>query len=116
VVPVSYPANCILKSLRGVRSALEILDSGDLYRPEIVLRLGMVYLVLPLEQGMPESFDKATVLGEMPQEAFVIMNRSRLENVEAQTKERMEEKEKIIVDRWYRDDVREKLKIAMTKY
>jgi enoyl-CoA hydratase/carnithine racemase len=115
-VPVPYPADCILRDLVGVRQARQMVDSGEFYEPEALCRMGVVDQVLPLEQVLPESIEKARLLGALPQEAFALVKRNRVEAVEAQVLAHLEEKEQLFVERWYSAEARGRLKGAMEKF
>lgn len=115
-VPVPYPGDCILRHLVGIRSAREIMDSGEFYQPEKLLQMGMVDQVSPLEQVLPKAVEKAGLLGAMPQEAFAMIKRNRIEMVEAQVLTRLEEKAQFFIECWYSDKARERLEEAMEKF
>ncbi len=115
-VPVPYLADCVLRHIVGVRYARDIMDIGEFYQPEESLQMGIVDQVLPLEQVLPKSIEKARLLGGSPQEAFAMIKRNRVERVEAQVLTRLEEKERFFVDRWYSDEARERLREAMEKF
>ena len=115
-VPVPYLADCVLRHIVGVRYARDIMDIGEFYQPEESLQMGIVDQVLPLEQVLPKSIEKARLLGGSPQEAFAMIKRNRVERVEAQVLARLEEKERFFVDCWYSDEARERLREAMEKF
>jgi enoyl-CoA hydratase/carnithine racemase len=115
-VPVPYPADCALRYLVGVRHAREMVDTGEFYRPEALCHMGMVDQVLPLEQVLPASIEKARLLGALPQKAFGLIKRNRVEAVEAQVLAHLEEKEQLFVERWYSAEARGRLKGAMERF
>ncbi len=115
-VPVPYPADCFLRQLVGVRIARDVMDNGDFYQPEESLQMGMVDRVLPLEQVLPEAIEKASTLGTLPLAAFALIKRNRVEDVAAQVQARLEEKERLFVERWYSAEARHRLKDAMEKF
>ncbi len=115
-VPVPYLADCVLRHIVGVRYARDIMDIGEFYQPEESLQMGIVDQVLPLEQVLPKSVEKARLLGGSPQEAFAMIKQNRIERVEAQVLTRLEEKERFFVDLWYSDEARERLREAMEKF
>ncbi|MCK4251846.1 enoyl-CoA hydratase/isomerase family protein, partial [candidate division WOR-3 bacterium] len=49
-VPVPYLADCVLRQIVGFRNAREIMDTGEFYESEKLLQMGMVDLILPLDQ------------------------------------------------------------------
>ena len=115
-VPVPYPVDRIFRQLVGVRSSRDVVDSGEFYPPEKLLQMGMVDRVLPLEQVLPESMEKARLLGSYPQEAFTMIKRNRTERVEAEILAHLNEREEFFIECWYSDDVRKRLKEAMEKF
>jgi len=115
-VPVPYLADCILRQLVGVRNARDIMDTGEFYLPEQSLAVGMVDKVLPLEQLLPQSIEKATAIGALPQEAFAIIKRNRIEAVERELLAHEEEQVRSFVECWYLDATRERLKEAIKRF
>jgi enoyl-CoA hydratase/carnithine racemase len=115
-VPVPYLADCVLRSLVGVRTAREVMETGEFYRPEPLMQMGMVDQVLPLEEVLPKSIEKAQWLGSMSREAYGTIKRNRVEAIEAQVLMRREEKEEIFVECWYSDQARARQREAMEKF
>jgi len=115
-VPVPYLADCILRSIVGVRYARDIMDSGDFYSPGQSLQMGVVDQVLPLEQVRSQSIEKVKLLGSPSPGAFALIKRNRVETLEAQALARQEEKEKSFIQCWYSDQARKGLKVAMETF
>jgi enoyl-CoA hydratase/carnithine racemase len=115
-VPVPYPADSILRQIVGVRVAREIVESGEFYQSEELLQMGMVDQVIPLEQVMPKSIEKADSLGALPQAAFARIKQNRVKLTEAQILEHLEEKEQFFIECWYSVESRARLKQAMEKF
>jgi len=115
-VPLPYLADHVLRSLVGFRNARDIVDTGELFPPEESLRMGMVDQVLPLEQVLPKSVEKARSLGSLPHEAFSLIKRNRVEIVETLVVPRLEEKDRLFIDCWYSDEARTRLREAMAKF
>lgn len=115
-VPVPYPGDCILRQIVGPRIAQEITYTGDFYPSEELLQMGMVDKVLPLKQVLSESIEKAKFLGSLPQEAFTIIKRNRIEIVEAQILKYLAEKEQSFLKHWFSDEARKRLKEAIKKF
>jgi len=115
-VPVPYPGDCILQQIVGARNAREITGTGEFYRPEELLQMGMVDQVLPLEQVLPKSIEKAELLGALPNKAFWMIKRNRVETVETRVLKRLAEKERFFIECWYSDETRERLKKAIKKF
>jgi enoyl-CoA hydratase/carnithine racemase len=115
-VPVPYLADCILKSIVGVPYARVIMESGDFYRSEQSLQMGMVDQVLPLEQVRSQAVEKVQLLGSMNQQAYALIKRNRVETIEAQFLACREEKEKSFLQCWYSPPARLHLKKAIEKF
>lgn len=115
-VPVPYPGDCVLRHLVGTRNAREIMRCGEFYHPEESLQLGMVDQILSSEQVLPRSIEKAELLGALPQKAFAMIKRSRVEVVEAQVQRHLPKRERIFIDCWFSDEARELLIDAMKKF
>ncbi len=115
-VPVPYVADRILRDLVGGRHARQILESGDFYRPEESLSLGLVDQVCPADQVLSQAVDRASLLGSSPPEAFAMIKRNRVERLEAEILARLQEKEQLFVERWYSQAARARLQEAMAKF
>lgn len=115
-VPVPYLADCVLRQVVGVRKAREIMEAGEFYRAKELFRIGMVDQVLPAEQVLRESVQKARLLGGLPGEALAMIKRNRVEMVETQVMARLEEKEQFFIECWYSDEARGRLREAMERF
>lgn len=114
-VPVPYLPDCIARELLGVNKARDILETGDFYPSEDLLRMGMVDRVLPLEIVLPQSVERARKLGSASQ-AFAVIKQNRVEIIEERVRERGEQKTQVFVECWFSPDTRERLKEAMKKF
>ena len=115
-VPMPYPADRIIRDLLGGRTARNVMDAGDFYPPEELLRMGWVDRVLPLADVIPKSIERALELGSLAPEGFSGIKRNRTEPVVAQVLSRLEEKERSFVDAWFSDAARARLEDAMTAF
>jgi enoyl-CoA hydratase/carnithine racemase len=115
-VPVPYVADCVLRSIVGDRNARDIMVSGDFYRPEQSLQMGLVDGVLPLENVLTESIAKATTMASLPQKAFELIKLNRVETITAQILAHLKEKEHLFHACWYSDYARKQLKEAIGKF
>ncbi len=115
-VPIPYPGDCILRQIVGSRYAQEITYTGDFYTSEELLRIGLVDKVLPLEQVLSKSIEKAKSLGSLPEEAIKRIKINRIEIVKAQILEFLAEKERIFMEHWFSTEARELLKEAIKKF
>jgi enoyl-CoA hydratase/carnithine racemase len=115
-VPVPYPADCILRNLVGFRVARDMMDTGEFYQGEELLKLGIVDEALPTDQMLAMSIEKAQSLSGSSPQAWAIIKRNRVERVETEILAHLEEKEKVFVEQWYAPETRERLKQAMEKF
>jgi enoyl-CoA hydratase/carnithine racemase len=116
-LPVPYPADCMLRSLIGVRAARDILDSGALFHPEQARELGLVDQVLPLEQVRREALARAEALGAEPQQAaFAMIKQNRIEAVVSQVQAQLEAKQQYFLECWFRAETQERLREAAGKF
>ena len=115
-VSIPYPADCILRNVVGARVARDIVESGEFYLPQQLLTMGLVDCVLPLEDVLPKSIEKARIMGTLPLKAFASIKQSRVEQVEAQIREKLKEKEELFLTLWFSDEAREQLRKAMEKF
>jgi enoyl-CoA hydratase/carnithine racemase len=115
-VPVPFPADCILRNLIGTRLARDVMDSGEFYPPEELLRIGMVDRVIPAEEALPAAFAKAQELASVSPEAFALVKRNRVDRLEARIRSRLEDRERQFIELWYSEGTRKLLKEATTKF
>lgn len=115
-VPIPYPGDCILRQIVGSRYAQEITYTGEFYPSEELLRMGMVDQVLPLEQVLSKSIEKAKSLGSLSKEAFRRIKINRVEIVKAQILELLADKERIFMGHWFSPEAREYLNEAVKKF
>jgi enoyl-CoA hydratase/carnithine racemase len=115
-VPIPYLADCILRSIVGVRYARDIMESGDFYQPGQSLPMGLVDQVLPLVQVRSQAVEKVRLMGSMNQQAYALIKRNRVETIEAQFLACREEKQESFIQCWYSPQARQKLKEAAEKF
>jgi enoyl-CoA hydratase/carnithine racemase len=114
--PLPYVVDCVLPAVVGGRYAREIMESGDFYLPDAARRMGLVDAVLPLDQVLPASVEKAKQLGAMPEQAFAIIKRNRTAGIERQILAQLEEQERLFVECWYSEVARQRLRDAAAKF
>jgi len=115
-LPVPYVADCILRNLVGLRYAREILEGGDFYLPEVSSQIGLVDQVLPLEGVITEAIERVETTGSYPGEAFVAIKQNRVEGIEKQILEKLEEKEQIFIQCWFSAAGQKLLREAVSKF
>jgi enoyl-CoA hydratase/carnithine racemase len=115
-VPVPYVADCILRALVGYRNARQVMEMGDFYSSDELLRLALVDQVLPQEQVVSESIAKVRALGAMPGKAFSLIKANRVDPVLAEIRGGLEDRERSFIESWYSEAARERLKEAARKF
>jgi enoyl-CoA hydratase/carnithine racemase len=115
-VPVPHLADCVLRHTVGTRNARDMMDTGEFYAPADSLRMGLVDEVLPIGEVIPKAIEKAKLLGAWPHEAYALIKRNRVEEIEQRVLAQREEKEQLFVDRWYSDEARQRLREAIEKF
>lgn len=115
-VPVPYLADCLLQDLVGVRNSREIVEFGEFYNSEESLQMGMVDQVLPLENVLLKSIEKAQSIGSIPHDTYRIIKRNRVEVTESQIRTYWKEKQQSFIECWYSKEARELLKEAIKKF
>jgi enoyl-CoA hydratase/carnithine racemase len=92
------------------------MESGDFYRPEQSLQMGMVDQVLPLQQVRSQAVEKVRLLGSMNQQTYALIKRNRVQTIEAQFLACREEKQEAFIQCWYSNQARQQLKKATEKF
>ncbi len=114
-VPVPYLPDCILRELVGVKTARDIMDTGEFYPAEKLVQMGVVDEVIAQQEVLSRAVSKAAELAVMPQ-AFALIKQNRVENIEAQVLARGEQKTAAFLKAWFAEDTRERLKEAIKKF
>ena len=115
-VPVPYVADCVLRKLIGHRQARDVMDSGGFLEPEEAYRLGMVDRILPVEEVVSQSVEKARELSSDSLEAFALIKSSRVHALEREITAQLAEREDAFIKCWFSDDARVRLQEAISKY
>jgi enoyl-CoA hydratase/carnithine racemase len=115
-IPVPYPADCILRQLVGARIAQDMCYTGEFYKPRILFNMGLVDQVLSAEELQKKAVEKAKLLGEMPKEAFEVVKHNRVERVTSQVLDKLEERERFFLEKWFTDETRILIKEAIKKF
>ena len=115
-VPVPYVADCILRKLIGHRLARDVMDSGGFLEPEEAHRLGMVDRILPVEEVVSQSAEKAGELSSDSLEAFALIKSARVYALEREITAQLAEREDAFIKCWFSEDARMHLKDAISKY
>jgi len=115
-VSIPYPSYCILLDLAGTRYTREIVELGEFYEPEDSFKMGIIDKVLPHDELIQFSLQKAEQLASLPREAYAVIKKGRTEPIENHILERLKEKEERFIDLWFSAEARELLKQAMKKF
>ncbi len=115
-VPLPYPADRILRQIVDDRSARRILDTGDFFRPEEALAMGLVDEVLPLEHVVSRACEKIESIRASSLDGFTVIKRNRIERVEAEIRSKLAVKEDVFIQMWYSAEARSNLKAALEKF
>jgi len=115
-VPIPWPAECLLRRLVGPRAARDVIDSGEFFPPDQLLRLGLVDAVLPAAEVEEQAAQKARSLASTAGPAYRYIKRDRIESLEAEVRDRLQDKERIFLDCWYSEPARRRLTEAMEKF
>lgn len=115
-IPVPFPGDCMLRQIIADHHAREVMESGDFYPPEELSRIGLVDEVVPLEEVLSRSIEKASALGSFPSGAFAGIKANRVESVAAHIRSNLSEKESNFIDLWYSQEARARLQAALEKF
>ena len=115
-VPVPYLADCILQSIVGTREARNIVEHGEFYEAEMLLKKGLVDEVAPQMDVLTRTIEKAEILSLMPPIAYQSIKRNRTEEVEARIRSRWEERQRVFIELWYSEEARKRLRKAMERF
>jgi len=115
-LPVPYPADCILRDLIETRYAKIIMEEGEFHQSDELYQMGLVDLVLPMDEVLFQSIEKIREIGDMPKPAYNIIKRNRVDNVESQILSNLKEREEIFLACWKSPEVRKLLKEAIKKF
>jgi len=92
------------------------MDSGGFLEPKEAHGLGMVDRILPVEEVVSQSVEKARDLSSDSMEAFALIKSSRVHALQGEITAQLEEREEAFIKCWFADDARVRLKEAISKY
>jgi enoyl-CoA hydratase/carnithine racemase len=115
-VPLPYPADLILRQIVNDHAARRILDTGDFFPPEDTVEMGLVDEVMPLERVVARACEKVQSIAGSSLDAYQMIKRNRTESIAEQITNKAQEKERIFIDLWYKDETRKKLEAALEKF
>lgn len=115
-LPVPYPGDRILTQIVGFRVAREIMETGEFYPSEVSLEMGMVDQVLPSDQVLTKSIERAKFLGNYPAHAYKMIKQNRVEKVKDEILENLEDRQRYFLRCWGNDETQNLLKEAIKKF
>ena len=115
-LPVPYPGDCILRSLVNSRIARNVMEIGEFYPSDELLKMGMVDEVYSIEEIFSKAVEKAKKLGDLPEYAIRKIKNNRTENVKEQILKNLVEKEELFFKCWFKDETQKLLKEAVIKF
>jgi enoyl-CoA hydratase/carnithine racemase len=114
-LPVPYLPDCLLRQLVGVRTARDMMETGEFYPAEELLKMGMVDELLPQEEVISRAVAKAAKLGKADQ-AYALIKRNRVESIEARIRQYGEENDQAFLKVWFSEEAQERIKEAIKKF
>jgi len=115
-VPVPFVAECIVRQLVSGRHAREMLETGAFYPPEGLLQMGLVDGIEPGDKILERAIETLRPYENVPPEAYAAIKQSRVEPVQELVSARLDERNRIFVERWYSPEARRLLQAAMEKF
>jgi enoyl-CoA hydratase/carnithine racemase len=115
-VPIPYPGDVILKQIIGTRYAQMIMEMGEFFGPEQLIQMGMVNQVERSKSVLERAVEQAKLLGDFPEMAYRMIKKNRVEKVNEQIMENLEEKEQYFLNCWFSKETRKLLKEATKKF
>jgi enoyl-CoA hydratase/carnithine racemase len=115
-VPVPYLADRILHEIVGGKNAQMIMETGDFYKPEESLVLGLADKVEAVEDVLSRGIEKIRSTGALSTQAYVAIKRNRVEPVTERMGKVLEYKMDEFVEYWFSSEARERLAEAKKKF
>ncbi len=115
-VPVPYLAQQVLVMVCGESTAMEMVESGDLYDAGHLGEMGLVDRVVPLADVRPLARERAAALGALPPLGFAGSKRNRVEAVVQRFLRRRAERETEFLTCWHSAEAQQLLREAAKKF
>jgi enoyl-CoA hydratase/carnithine racemase len=115
-VPVPFVADRALAALVGQYRARTITDDGEFHTPQRALALGLVDRIVPADDVVAQSIQRARFLAEMPGTAFAQIKANRVGPVCTAIEAVLEEKDLQFIQAWYSPQARARLREAAAKF
>jgi len=115
-VPVPYLADRILQEIVGGKNARVIMETGDFYKPEESLALGLVGQVVEIEEVVSKGIEKMRSIEALPLQVYAAIKRNRIEPVTERLDRVLENKMDEFIEYWFSSEARELLAEAKKKF
>jgi enoyl-CoA hydratase/carnithine racemase len=115
-LPVPYLADRILHEIVGKRNARTIMESGDFYKPEESLALGLVDQILTLEEILAKGLEKLHSIECLSLQAYEIIKRNRVESTTERLEQVLAHKIDVFIAYWFSPQARERLREALKNF
>ncbi len=115
-VPIPYPADCILRETVGFRTYREVVDSGDFHLPDVLITMGLVDRVVPVDQLHAQACEKILSFGGHTHTAFAMIKQNRVAPVLSDIHSLLRIREEYFLTCWYSVSTRQNLQQAMAKF
>ena len=115
-LPVPYPGDCIFRNLVNYRVARDVMEIGDFYPSEELIKMGMVDEIFSIDKMFSKAVERVKMLGDLPQHAYKIIKKNRTENVKREILENLGEKEELFFNCWFKEETQKLLKEAVKKF
>jgi enoyl-CoA hydratase/carnithine racemase len=115
-VPVPYLADRILQEIVGGKNARVIMETGDFYKPEESLALGLVDQVEEAEEVVNRGIEKIRSIEALPLQIYTAIKRNRVEPVTERLERVLEKKMDEFIEYWFSPEARERLEEAKKKF
>ena len=92
------------------------METGEFYSALQLFQMGMVDQMVSLEEVLPTSMERASALGIMPQEAYKMIKKNRVEVIRGDIQKNWDEKKNFFIKCWYSEEAQKLLKKAMEKF
>lgn len=115
-VPVPYLADRILQDIVGGKNARVIMETGDFYKPEESLTLGLVDQVVAAEEILNKGREKIHSIEALSSQAYQVIKQNRVEPVRERLERVLDSKMDKFTEYWLSSEARERLTEAMKKF
>ena len=115
-LPVPYLADLILRQIVGDRIATEMMYTGEFVNPEKAAAIGLVDEIFSETDVEAKTIEKVTGITAYRSEAFAIIKKSRVEEVQRRFERYAEPRMDQFIDCWFQPDVQKLLHRAADQF